>query len=139
MHRMGLLIAKMKSDGSFDAHELDDRGILVYNWKKDKRFEHFAKGETTHENYLKEKNLYETMIEDFNTAGFRNEDGSLLDAKNLDALPQAYTRTEGQSIKNYADLLYGHYDEESKSLLYDTLFGAVFMQYKTFITAKLEQ
>lgn len=139
MHRMGLLVAKMKSDGSFDAHELNSEGILVYNWKKDKRFEHFAKGETSHADYLKEKDLYETMIEDFNTAGFRKADGSKLDAKNLDDLPQAYTRTEGQSIKNYADLLYGHYDEESKSLLYDTLFGAVWMQYKTFLTSKLEQ
>ena len=31
MHRMGLLVAKMKSDGSFDAHELNSEGILVYN------------------------------------------------------------------------------------------------------------
>ena len=28
MHRMGLLVAKMKSDGSFDAHELNSEGVI---------------------------------------------------------------------------------------------------------------
>lgn len=139
MHRMSLLIAKMKNDGCFEAHSLDENGVLVYDFKKDKRFEHLVKGETSHENYLKEQSLYKAMIDDFNRAGFRKEDGSALNAENLDALPQAYTRTEGQSIKNYADLLYGHYDDESKSLLCDTFVGSIFLQYKTFLTSKLEQ
>lgn len=139
MHRMGILIAKMKGDGCFDAHSIDENGKLVYDFKKDKRFQHLVNNETTHPDYLKEKSLYCTMIDDFNTAGFRNADGSLLNAEKMDALPQAYTRTEGQSLKNYADLLYGHYDEESKSLLCDTFIGSIFLQYKTYITAKLEQ
>lgn len=139
MHRMGILIAKMKGDGCFDAHSIDKNGKLVYDFKKDKRFQHLVNNETTHPDYLKEKSLYCTMIDDFNTAGFRNADGSLLNAEKMDALPQAYTRTEGQSLKNYADLLYGHYDEESKSLLCDTFIGSIFLQYKTYITAKLEQ
>lgn len=139
MHRMGILIAKMKGDGCFDAHSIDENGKLVYDFKKDKRFTHLVNNETTHPDYLKEKSLYCTMIDDFNTAGFRNADGSLLNAEKMDALPQAYTRTEGQSLKNYADLLYGHYDEESKSLLCDTFIGSIFLQYKTYITAKLEQ
>ena len=107
--------------------------------KSDRASDPARKHETTHPDYLKEKSLYCTMIDDFNTAGFRNADGSLLNAEKMDALPQAYTRTEGQSLKNYADLLYGHYDEESKSLLCDTFIGSIFLQYKTYITAKLEQ
>jgi len=77
------------------------------------------------------------MLEDFNKEGVRNPDGSLL--KEGDALPQAYTSKEAQSIKNYADILYGHYDDESRSLICDSLIGSVFLQYKTFLTAKLEQ
>lgn len=139
LHRMAILVAKMKSDGCFDAYSLDENGLLKYDFKKDKRFEHFVKGETTNENYLKEKSLYLTMIDEFNKTGFTNPDGTKLNAENMDALPQAYTRIEGQSIKNFADLLYGHYDDESKSLLCDTFLGSIFLQYKTFLTAKLEQ
>lgn len=139
MHRMSLLVAKMKHDGCWEAHSLDENGQLVYDFKKDKRFEHFVKGETSHKDYTKEKSLYLTMIQDFNDAGFRKADGSMLNGEEMDALPQAYTRQEGQSIKNYADLLYGHYDDESRSLLCDTFFGAFFLQYKTYLTAKLEQ
>ena len=143
LHRMSLLIAKMKSDGCFDAHTLNKDGVLEYDFTKDKRFEHFVKGETSHEDYIKEKSLYTSMIDDFKRAGFKNSDGSELigihEDGTFDNLPQAYTRTEGQSIKNYADFLYGHYDDESRSLLCDTIFGSIFLQYKTFLTAKLEQ
>lgn len=139
LHRMSLLIAKMKGDGSFDAHSLDENGILKYDFTKDKRFEHLVNNDTSNENYLKEKSLYITMIDYFKQEGFKNADGSELNADRLDPLPQAYTRQEAQSIKNYADYLYGHYDEESKSLLYDTFLGSIFLQYKTFLTSRLEQ
>ena len=139
MHRMSLLVAKMMSDGCFEAHSIDENGVLVYDFKKDKRFQHLINNDTDSPEYIKEKSLYLTMIDDFNRTGFKNPDGSDLNGENLDALPQAYTRQEGQSIKNYADFLYGHYDDESRSLLCDTMFGSIFLQYKTFLTAKLEQ
>lgn len=139
MHRMSLLIAKMKGDGCFDAHSLDENGRLKYDFKKDGRFQHLINNDTSSPEYLKEKSLYLSMIEEFKKDGFRNEDGSELNGDNLDALPQAYTRQEGQSIKNYADYLYGHYDEESKSLLYDSFLGSIFLQYKTYLTSRLEQ
>lgn len=139
LHRMALLVAKLKSDGCFEAYELDKNGQLIYNFKKDQRFQHLIKGETSHPDYLKEKSLYLAMVDEFNKSGVTKLDGSKLDGEALDALPQAYTKAEGQSIKNYADLLYGHYDDESKSLLCDTFLGSLFLQYKTFITAKFEQ
>lgn len=139
MHRMSLLVAKMKSDGCWEAHSTDETGKMIYDFKKDGRFQHLINGDISNPEYLKEKAIYETMIDGFNQEGFRKEDGSKLDATNLDALPQAYTRTEAQSIKNYADLLYGHYDEESKSLLYDNFLGSFFLQYKTYLTSRLEQ
>ena len=139
MHRMSLLIAKMKGDGCFEAHSLDEDGRLKYDFKKDGRFQHLINNDTSSPEYLKEKSLYLAMIDEFKKDGFKNEDGSELNGENLDALPQAYTRQEGQSIKNYADYLYGHYDEESKSLLYDSFLGSIFLQYKTYLTSRLEQ
>lgn len=137
MHRVSILVAKMMGDNCWDAHSLDENGVLVYDWKKDNRFEAYIKNDTSNPDYLKQRSLYLTMLEDFNKEGVRNSDGSLL--KEGDALPQAYTSKEAQSIKNYADILYGHYDDESRSLICDSLFGAFFLQYKTFLTAKVEQ
>jgi hypothetical protein len=77
------------------------------------------------------------MIEQLDTEGYRKKDGSRL--KIGDDLPMAYTQTEAASIKNFSDLMYGHYDEESKSLFCDTFLGTFIMQYKTFLTSKLEQ
>lgn len=139
MHRMSLLVAKMKGDGCFEAHSLDEDGRLKYDFKKDGRFQHLINNDTSSPEFLKEKSLYLAMIDEFKKDGFKNEDGSELNGDNLDSLPQAYTRQEGQSIKNYADYLYGHYDEESKSLLYDSFLGSIFLQYKTYLTSRLEQ
>lgn len=139
LHRMSLLVAKMMSDGSWEAHSLDANGDLVYDIKKDKRFEHLVKGDKSDPNYLKELSLYQKMMEDLNREGFRKPDGSKYSLTDIENLPQAYTRQEAEGIKNYADYLYGHYDEESKSLLCNTFVGSLFLQYKTFLTSKLEQ
>ena len=137
LHRVSILVAKMMGDGCWEAHSLDENGKLVYNFKNDKRFEHYNNNDVDHKDYLKEKALYETMLEQFIAEGYKKEDGS--DLKIGDDLPNAYTQREAQSIKNFGDLLYGHYDEESKSLFCDTFLGTFIMQYKTFLTSKLEQ
>ena len=136
MHRVSILVAKMMGDGCWEAHSLVD-GKLVYDYKKDKRFEQYVNNNTEHKDYLKQKSLYEKMIEEFNKAGFKNAEGKPIQIG--DDLPQAYTPTESQSIKNHADLLYGHYDESSRALISDTFIGSFVLQYKTYITAKFEQ
>lgn len=137
LHRVSILVAKMMGDGCWEAHSIGEDGELIYDFKKDGRFQHYLNKETSHSDYLKEKSLYLEMIDRFNQEGYRKADGSEL--KIGDDLPQAYTQTEANSIKNFGDLLYGHYDEESKSLFCDTFLGSFIMQYKTFLTSKLEQ
>ena len=137
LHRVSILVAKMMGDGCWDAHTVDADGRLVYDFKKDGRFQHYINNETDHKDYLKERSLYITMIEKLNSEGYRKADGTEL--QEGDDLPQAYTQSEAATIKNFGDLLYGHYDEESKSLFCDTFLGTFIMQYKTFLTSKLEQ
>lgn len=136
-HRMAILVGKMMQEGSWEAHSLDEDGMLVYDWKKDKRFEAYVNNRTDDTKYLEQKSLYLNYIREFNRIGYKKPDGT--DYKEGDDLPMAYPPREQQTIKNFSDLLYGHYDDESKSLLNDTFIGSFFMQYKTFITAKLEQ
>ena len=136
-HRMAILMAKMMGDGCWEAHSLNDDGELVYYFKKDKRFEAYTKGDTSDPKYIEQKTLYLKNLEEWNAQGYTKPDGTYL--KEGDDLPHAYTNREGQSIKNYADLLYGHYDDESRGLLNDMFLGSFFMQFKTFMTAKMEQ
>ena len=41
----------MLGDGSYEAHSLDKDGKLIYDWKKDKRFEAFANGRVNDPKY----------------------------------------------------------------------------------------
>ena len=137
-HRMAILIAKMMDDGVWDAYSLDENEQLKYDFTKDKRFEVYLSGDKSNPKYVEQRTLYLKNIEEWNAQGYRKEDGTTL-TENDQFLPQPYTNREAQSVKNYADILYGHYDDESRSLMNDMFLGSFFMQFKTFVTAKLEQ
>lgn len=136
-HRMAILVAKMMGDGCWEAHSLDKNGNLVYKMENDERFKIYLSSDTSNEKYLHQKALYDAYLEEWNRIGYIKDDGSAL--KEGDMLPQAYPPREGQALKNHADLLYGHYDDESRSLLNDMFLGSLFMQYKTYVTSKMEQ
>jgi hypothetical protein len=51
-------------------------------------------------------------------------------------LPRAYTVREAESIKSMADLVYGYYSHEKKSLIQSTTAGAAFMQMNTYWSSK---
>lgn len=136
-HRMAILMAKMMGDGCWEAHSLNEDGELVYDFSKDERFKVYLLGDTSNPKYMDQKALYLKNLAEWNAQGYTKPDGSYL--QEGDTLPQAYTNREAQSVKNYADLLYGHYDDESRGLLNDMFLGSFFMQFKTFMTAKMEQ
>lgn len=136
-HRMAILVAKMMGDGCWEAHSLDENGFLKYDFKNDSRFSVYLSGDTTNPLYLDQKTNYLNRIAELNRVGFKKEDGTSF--KEGDDLPMAYTPREIQAIKNFADLLYGHYDDESKSLMNDMLLGSMFLQYKTYVTSRVEQ
>ena len=136
-HRMTILVAKMMSDGCFEAYSLDENGVLKYDVTKDKRFEQFLKGNTAHKDYYYQRALYEVNVNEWNAKGYnlRMNDGT----GKPDALPHAYTTLEASSIKNFSEILYGHYDSESRALINDLFLGSFFMQFKTYVVAKMEQ
>ena len=49
---------------------------------------------------------------------------------------RAYTTKQRDSIKEVADLAYGYYDHETKSLVDMGFFGLIYKQFQTFLTAK---
>jgi len=46
---------------------------------------------------------------------------------------------EAESIKSMADMVYGYYSHEKKSLIQSTTAGALFMQMNTFWSSKKNQ
>lgn len=131
MHRMAILIAKMKGDGCWDAIQIDSEGMVTYDMTKDKRYSVYLSGDKTNEQYWYQKALYESNLEQFKKEGATITENGML--------PWPYTKKEIARIRGYGDRLFGHYDTETKSLMTDMFLGAMCMQYRTFVTAKFEQ
>ena len=77
------------------------------------------------------------MVEEFEQEGYNlkkwNKETKSFE---LVALPRAYTTSQRNSIKEVADLAYGFYDHEAKSLIDHQVFGLVWKQFMTFWTGK---
>lgn len=135
-NRMTIVIAKMKHDGIWDALEVKD-GQLVYNYKKDKRFEAFANNKTSDPKYKDQQALYYTIAQQFVNEGVTNPDGTKFEIGQ--PLPYAWTNQEAESVKSLCDLIYGYYSHEKKSLVHATFLGSLYMQMKTYWSGKKNQ
>lgn len=132
LHRMGILIAKMKHEGCWEAHSVVN-DELVYDFKKDKRFDLLSdpNADKNSKAYKSQHSLYTTMLEQFNKEGWTLMEG--------DALPRAYTIQEATSIKSFAELCFGHYDYSTQMMAKSTFIGAALLHFRTFLSSKLEQ
>lgn len=143
VNRLSLLFAKMIHDGSYDAHSLNSEGQLQYDPSKDKRYAHYFKNRkaneyqyhTSDELYNKQRSLYLTVVDEFNgeNASFGEK---LLTEK--DNIPSAYTSKERGSIKNFADMAYGFYDQDMSPMIKHTAMGIIFGQFLTFWPSKVK-
>jgi hypothetical protein len=142
-NRLTIFLTQMESDGCLDAHSIKD-GELVYDWKKDKRFDAFANGNTGDPRYNEQRALYVRMMKQLEKEGCRDSNGELIVWKNEyltnpKALPKAYTTQQSEGYKALADQIYGYYSHERKSMIHSTLLGALFMQFKTYWSGKKNQ
>lgn len=135
-NRMTIVVAKMKADGIWDALEVKD-GQLVYNFKKDKRFDKITikDGKLSGDN--EQVALYYTIAQQFVNEGVTNPDGTKFEIGQ--ALPYAWTNQESESVKSLCDLIYGYYSHEKKSLIHATFLGSLYMQMKTYWSGKKNQ
>ena len=83
---------------------------LVYDFSKDKRFDLLFKdgSDKNSEEYKKQHALYTAMRLQFIKEGEMIEEGQ--------PLPRAYTTQEGNSIKSFSELCFGHYDKNTQML-----------------------
>lgn len=147
-NRMAVLLAKMIKEGSYEAHSMVDGG-LVYDVKKDKRYSKYlserdnyknSKGEFMpkkgDEEFNRQRNRYLLTIEQLNKEGASTNQKKLTEN---DLIHKAFTQQERNSIKSYADLMYGAYDKDWQAQFPNTLAGIAFMQFLTFWPNKMRQ
>lgn len=140
-NRMTIFTAQMMGDGCLEAHHINEKGELVYDWKKDKRFEAFANGRVNDPKYNQQRSLYYTVARQFVAEHAKNADGTnfQLNMNNPMALPRAYTNREAESMKSLGDDIYGYYSHEKKSLILSTGLGSMWLQFKTYWSGKKNQ
>lgn len=140
LHRMAILGGHLRTIGAWDAYSLDEDGILRYDMTKDKRYETYLKYRDdedsipdieTRKKYQNEKQNYLQAIKSWQIVNPEIKEG--------DMLPQALSPQETLNVKQFADDLYGNYDEETKSIVQKQTLGSLFFQYKTYGLAQAAQ
>lgn len=135
LNRMTLFVAKAMQDGCFDAWYIEN-DELKYNWKKDKRFEIYAKGDKSNPEYSKQKALYILKIKEWNQEhpeGIQDEDGNRRSLSYEDDLPTPYSNQEILSIKNVSNNIYGSYDRSLRAMGENKALGWAFGMYTTWM------
>lgn len=146
-NRMAILLAKMIKDGSYEAHSMEDNK-LVYNPRKDKRFEYYLSEREKHKDengnytnkkgdqkYNQQRSLYLLTVQQL------NKEYGIVNRKPLtenDLIDKAYTQKERNSFKAMSDLLYGAYDKDSQAQFPSTLLGIATMQFLTYWPSKMK-
>lgn len=126
LNRMVLFSARMHHDGVTDAYKMDD-GKLVYDWTLDKRFDKYIKNDTSNmEEYSKQRSLYLSLLRIFN-----QENGTKL--VEGDPLPDAYTLQQIETFKNFADNIYGAYNQSQKAKYENIAVGRNFAVFSTWM------
>ena len=134
LNRMVFLTAQMYHDGAIDAHSIVN-GKLVYDWRKDKRYSEFAKGNKTHPEYNNQKAAYYAHLQQFNKEGYNLK----FNESNPEALPMAYTTAEKRNIKSSSDSLFGYMDHENAMAVRHTLMGKLFSQFQMYFSSTRER
>lgn len=131
LNRMVLFVAQMKHDGVFDAYSIKE-GQLVYDWRKDKRFSKYAKGDKSDlKEYQKQRSLYLSIMRMFN-----QEQG--LNLSEGDNLPDAYTSAQVTNFKNLADSIYGAYNQSTKAKYENIAIGRNFAVFSTWMNGLID-
>ena len=129
LNRMVLFMGKLKHDNSHRAYSIVD-GKLVYNWRMDGRFDLLASNDKSNmEAYNKQKALYLSQIIKFN----EENPGANLPVSLDTNLPDGYTQSQIDEIKNLGDTIYGSYNRSTKAMYENLALGSQFGVFSTWM------
>lgn len=129
LNRMVLFMGKLKHDNSYRAYSIVD-GKLIYNWRMDGRFDLLASNDKSNmEAYNKQKALYLSQIMKFN----EENPGANLPVSLDTNLPDGYTQSQIDEIKNLGDTIYGSYNRSTKAMYENLALGSQFGVFSTWM------
>lgn len=146
VNRLSIFIAKMKVDGSFEAHSINEDGELTYDPTKDARYAYYFANRNKYKvngqyiytdkdpKYTAQRSLYLANLQIFNGEQTALNEPQLTEE---DWIPRAYTTTEKSSIKTFIDTAYGHYDHETTPLIFHKTAGILFGQFLRYYPDKV--
>ncbi len=127
LNRMVLFVAKCMKDGCWEAFDLKDNK-LVYNWKKDKRYNIYAdESKKGTKEYEEQRIAYYNAIRQYNkehpesTIGFNDD------------LPVAYSNEQIQQMRQLSNSIYGAYDKSMRAKYENTALGLSFAMFSTWM------
>ena len=153
--RNGVFVAKMLSDGTIKqdntgAYRIAEDGELIYDFSRDPRFDALRKWDTKHPKFYEQLALYNAIVEDLNLRILISDgNGDVLklykkldstnSAEDVKPLFEGYLRSEISGVRNHADTLYGHYNDENQMLAQDRFLGHFILSFKTYVSSRIEQ
>jgi hypothetical protein len=119
-----VMMAQMIKDGSFDAHEVNKEGNIIYNIKKDKRF--YVAGKLTDEGKAKLDFMKKLMV----------QQGILENEK--DDIKRGYDYDSARLFKWLSDkYIVGGIDPTTQTAMQSYTFGKLFNQFKQYLPDKV--
>ena len=147
-NRMIIFIAKMKADGCYEAHSINEEtGELEYDITKDERVNYYWANRhnpnMNDEKFQKQKAYFIEKMRQFEQDGWRNRDFSELKYGDQETdpspFPRAYTTTEEESIKEQIGLIYGYYSHQERATYQKGLWYNLQTAFLTFLPAEVRK
>jgi len=132
LNRMTLFVARCMQDGVWDGYSIiDDQ--LVYDWKKDLRFQALVNGAPKDsDDYKKALSLYMSMAREWNAEHPENM-VSITPQDGEQGLVSPYSDKEIENIKALANNIYGAYDKALKGMAEHETIMWFFGMYTTWM------
>lgn len=130
-NRMVLFVARCMQDGCWDAFSLNEKGDLVYDQKKDKRFAAYLNDNRSDIKAYKEaKSAYFSQVRMYNDENPNDQ----IDPINFDEkpLPIPYTNRQIANIRSVADNIYGAYDRSMRPMADNHSYWIMFGMFTTW-------
>lgn len=147
VNRMSLFVAKMKKDGCYDAHTLED-GKLKYNPFKDERYGYYLRNRDKYKNekgdfvfakndleFNTQRARYQAVIQEFNKENISLGEPLFTEET---IIKKAYTTTEKNAIKTFTDTAYGYYDHSRTPAWFGRTSGILFGQFMKYWPSKIK-
>lgn len=135
LNRMTLFVAQCLQDGCWDAFSVNEKGDLMYDARKDKRFAAYLNNDKSD---MKAYNTAKSALFSFVIMRNKEKPNDVIDPRDIDQvvkkLDSPYTSEQVVRIRSAADNIYGAYDRSMRPMLENHSYGMLFAMFSTWMS-----